>query len=332
MNNSPTNNSMNTQSNAVPESSLGSPAIAPPAVSANRDMYWSIRRELWENRSIYVAPLAVAAVYLLGFWISLIGLPHSIRELAAHDLAHQRVMLAMPYAHAAMLLIATAFLVGVFYSLDALHGERRDRSILFWKSLPVSDRTTVLSKAAIPLVVLPLLTFAIIVVLQVIMLLLSSAVLLMSGLNLATLWTRLPFLQMELVLLYSLVALALWHAPIYAWLLLVSGWARRATFLWAVFPPLAISIFQSIAFHIFDNIGFHTSYFGSLLKDRVFGFAAEAFAFTMPDGTPLDAHLIPLTQLTPGRFLSSPGLWVGLAFAAAFLAAAVRMRRYREPI
>ena len=332
MNNSPTNNSMNTQSNAVPESSLGSLAIAPPAVSANRDMYWSIRRELWENRSIYVAPLAVAAVYLLGFWISLIGLPHSIRELAAHDLAHQRVMLAMPYAHAAMLLIATAFLVGVFYSLDALHGERRDRSILFWKSLPVSDRTTVLSKAAIPFVVLPLLTFAIIVVLQVIMLLLSSAVLLMSGLNVATLWTRLPFLQMELVLLYSLVALALWHAPIYAWLLLVSGWARRATFLWAVFPPLAISIFQSIAFHIFDNIGFHNSYFGSLLKDRVFGFAAEAFAFTMPDGTPLDAHLIPLTQLTPGRFLSSPGLWVGLAFAAAFLAAAVRMRRYREPI
>ena len=57
--------------------------------------------------------------------------------------------------------MGTAFIVGIFYSLDALHGERRDRSILFWKSMPVSDLTTVLSKASIPLVVLPLLSFAI---------------------------------------------------------------------------------------------------------------------------------------------------------------------------
>ena len=40
----------------------------------------------------------------------------------------------------------------------------------------------------------------------------------------------------------------------------------------------------------------------------------------------------PMTHLTPGNFLSSPGLWIGLAIAAAFLAAAVRLRRYREPI
>ena len=72
----------------------------------------------------------------------------------------------MPYSHAAMLLMVTAFIVGVFYCLDALHGERRDRSILFWKSLPVSDLTTVLSKASIPLVVLPLLVFAITVATQ----------------------------------------------------------------------------------------------------------------------------------------------------------------------
>ena len=91
----------------------------------------------------------------------------------------------------------TTFVVGVFYCLDALHGERRDRSILFWKSLPVSDLTTVLSKASIPLVVLPLLTFAITVVTQWIMLLLSSAVLLGSGLSVATLWTQLSLFQMS---------------------------------------------------------------------------------------------------------------------------------------
>jgi ABC-2 type transport system permease protein len=307
----------------MPES-LDSLGIAPTAMSATRPMYWSVRRELWENRSIYIAPLAAGVVYMLGFLISLIWLPRSMRELQGLDLAHQRIELAMLYSHAGMLLMVTALLVGVFYSLDALHGERRDRSILFWKSLPVSDLTTVLSKACIPLVVLPLLVFAITVTLQLIMRLLSLAVLVVSGAGAATLWTRLPLFQMELVLLYGVTVLALWHAPIYCWLLLLSGWARRAVFLWAVLPPLAIGVFEKIAFH--------TSYFGSLLKDRLFGFAAGAFDLKDKAGVPVDAHFIPLTQLAPGRFLSSPGLWIGLAFAAACIAAAVRLRRYRDPI
>jgi ABC-2 type transport system permease protein len=314
---------MTTPSNAVPES-LDSQRIASAALSATRPLYWSIRRELWENRSIYMAPLAVAAVGMLGFLISLIGLPRSMSELTAFDPAHQRIMLAMPYSHAAWLLILTAFVVGIFYSLDALHGERRDRSILFWKSLPVSDLTTVFSKASIPLVVLPLLAFAIIVILQLSMLLLSTAILMISGAGVVALWTHLPLFQMQLVLLYGLAVLALWHAPLYAWLLLVSGWARRATFLWAVLPPLAIGVFEKIAFH--------TSYFGSLLHDRLSGFAAEAFAFKGQDGVAVDPHFIPLTQLTPAKFLATPGLWMGLGVAAIFLAAAVRLRRYREPI
>src|SRR6202007_1922668 len=131
-------------------------------------------------------------------------------ERATLDDAHQRIALAMPYSHVAWLLILTGFLVGVFYSLDALHGERRDRSILFWKSLPVSDLTAVLAKASIPLVVLPVLVFAITVILHLIMLLLSAAVLVMSGVGAATLWTKLPLFQMELVLLYGLTALTLW--------------------------------------------------------------------------------------------------------------------------
>jgi ABC-2 type transport system permease protein len=320
---------MTTPSNAVPQSPLESQGIdsqrvAPAALSATRPLYWSIRRELWENRSIYIAPLAAAAVGIIGFLISLIGFPRSMRELAAMDPAHQRIMLAMPYTHVAWLLILTAFLVGVFYSLDALHGERRDRSILFWKSLPVSDLTTVLSKASIPLVVLPLLVFVITVALQLVMWLLSTAVLLMSGVGTSTFWTQLPLFQMELVLLYGLIVLSLWHAPIYAWLLLVSGWARRATFLWAVLPLLALAAFERIAFR--------TSYFASLLHDRLGGFAPNAFAFKTPDGVPIDPHFIPLAQLTPGKFLSMPGLWIGLIFAAIFLAAAVRLRRYREPI
>jgi ABC-2 type transport system permease protein len=314
---------MDTQSNAVPDSSLDSQGTVPAALSETRPMYWSVRRELWENRSICIAPLAAAAVYLMGFMISLVWVPRSLREMAADHSTPQLVALAMPYSHAAMLLMVTGLLVGVFYSLDALHGERRDRSILFWKSLPASDFTTVLSKASIPLVILPLLVFAITVSLQLMMLVLKLAALVVTGAGTATPWAP-PLFDLEVVLLYSLTVQALWHAPIYCWLLLVSGWARRAAFLWAVLPALAIAALEYVAFH--------TSYFGSLLHDRLFGFAASAFELKDKSGVPIDPHFIPLAQLTPGKFLSSLGLWIGLMFAAAFFAAAVRLRRYQGPI
>src|SRR5437899_2709588 len=240
---------MNTPSNAMPES-FDAHRVVPASLSVTRPMYWSVRRELWENRSIYIAPLVAAAVILFGFLISMIHLPNKMRATLALDPANQHDALAEPYDAAAGLLMGTALIVGVFYCLDALHGERRDRSILFWKSLPVSDLTTVLSKASIPLMVLPLFTFAITVVTQWIMLLLSTAVLLGSGLSVATLWTHLPLFQMWLMLLYHLLAIhALWYAPIFGWLLLVSGWARRAAFLWAALPLLAIAGGEKIAFN-----------------------------------------------------------------------------------
>src|SRR6202040_1612845 len=154
---------------AMSDFPVDSPQIA-PAMTETRPMYWSVQRELWENRSIYVAPVVVLAFVLFGFLISLITLRHRMHAVLALDAAKQRATVAMPFNVAAGLTIVTAFIVGAFYCLDALHGERRDRSILFWKSLPVSDRTTVLSKASIPLVVLPLITFAIVVATQLIML------------------------------------------------------------------------------------------------------------------------------------------------------------------
>ena len=153
---------MNTQSNALPESSLESNAGAPVAISATRRMYWSIRREFWESRSIYIAPLGVAALILVGFMISTIHLPGNMRAALALSPMQQHEAIQQPYAVAELLMMGTFLIVAVFYCLDALHGERRDRSILFWKSLPVSDLTTVLAKASIPVVVLPLFTFAVI--------------------------------------------------------------------------------------------------------------------------------------------------------------------------
>jgi ABC-2 type transport system permease protein len=308
---------MNTSSPNTPEST----GVSDPgySITATQPMYWSVRRELWENRSIYVAPLIVAVVVLFGFLISTVGMPERRQGVLLLDPAHQRAMIGMPYDVAAMILIFTAFIVGVFYCLDALHSERRDRSILFWKSLPVSDLTTVLSKASIPLVILPLIIFTVIVLVQLLMLLWSSAVLLSSGLA-ATTWTRFNLFEQSVILLYSVIVIALWHAPIYGWALMISGWARRATFLWAVLPLFAIGVLEKLAFD--------TSHFASLLKDRVFGAGDTAFAFQPHRGVAIDS----LVQLTPGRYLAAPGLWIGLTFAAAFAVIAVRQRRYRGPI
>ncbi len=300
---------MNTQSNAMPE--FDSQGITPASISATRPMYWSARRELWENRYIHIAPLVVAAVTLFGFLIASIGY-----AMSTTDMARRRTALEEPFHFAMGVIMATAFIVGIFYSLEALHGERRDRSILFWKSLPVSDLATVLSKASIPLVVLPLLSFAIVVATQLIMLLLGSLILLGSGLSVATLWTGV--FQMSLMLLYHLVTVhILWHAPIYSWLLLVSGWARRAAFLWATLPALAICGVEKIVFN--------TTHIAALIGYR---FTGGPEAVTMPGSFPID----PMMVLTPGTFLSTPGLWIGLAVAAALLAATVRLRRYQGPV
>ena len=285
----------------------------------SKPFLWSVRRELWENKSIYIAPVIVAAVILLGALISAGHLPERRRTAMLLDGAHRRAAIELPYDIVAMMLIITAFIVGLFYCLDALYGERRERSILFWKSLPVSDRTAVLAKLSIPLFVLPPIIFAIILVTQFGMLLISTAVLLPSGLA-ATSWASFNLLQQSVILLYSLIVILLWHAPIYGWALLVSGVARRATFLWAVMPFIAISIFEKITFN--------TTYFFSMLKHRLLGAGETAFDFQLHRWISIDS----LAQLTPGRFLATPGLWIGLLFAAAFVIAAIRLRRYRGPL
>jgi ABC-2 type transport system permease protein len=224
-----------------------------------------------------------------------------------------------PYTIVALLLMGTTFLVALFYCLEALHGERRDRSILFWKSLPVSDTTTVLAKASIPILILPLITFATVLVTQGIMLFLSSAVMLARGQDVADLWSHLPLWQMSLMLFFHMVAVhGLWYAPIYAWLLLVSAWARRAPFLWAILPPIVVMVIEKIAFD--------TSHFAALLGFR-FGGGSDGVPFTVG---PMSMGVLTASDLV--RFFADPSLWTGLLLAAVFLAAAVRLRRYREPM
>jgi len=307
---------MNTQSNAMTPAPVGAQAVATADIPAIRLFYSSVRRELWESRSIYIAPMAVACLFLFGFLISAMHLPQRLGSAISRAQLHD--VIEQPYDMVALLIMGVSFVVAVFYCLDTLYGERRDHSILFWKSLPVSDTTTVLSKTSIPVVVLPLLAFAVTVATQFAMLLLSSAILLGSGMSAGTLWSHLPLFHMWMMLfLHLLAGHGLWYAPIYGWLLLVSAWARRAPFLWAVLPLLAIGGVEKIAFN--------TSHFAAILQHRMMG-GPSASASTA--GMSIDA----MTPFTLPQLLGSPGLWIGLAIAAAFLAGAVRLRRYRGPI
>ena len=307
---------MNTEAAVQTGSHLGSRTNN----SFTRPFLWSVRREIWENRSIYIAPLIVAVVQVFGFLVSTNGLAERRRAVLSLAPAIQRARITEPYDLVAMLMILTVFIVGVFYCLDALYGERRDRSILFWKSLPVSDLTAVLGKASIPFLILPAIAFLAIVCTQLLMLAATSLVLVAHHLSPATTFEyfSLPFKMV--VLLYGLIVIALWHAPIYGWLLLVSGWVRRAAFLWAILPFFAVGVFEKVTFN--------TSYLAQMLENRLLGFAPGAFAFD-PHGK---ESIHSFTQLTPEKYLSTPGLWLGLVFAVAFLAIAVRLRRYRGPL
>jgi len=311
---------MNTQSDALRDSAQAAGTAATATISPTQTFYWCIRRELWENRSVYLAPVGVAAVFLLGFVISLAHLPAKIRGLSGLDAMRYHTAIELPYDIAAGLMMLTGIVISVFYCADALHGERRDRSILFWKSLPVSDTTTVLAKASIPFVILPALVSAIAIAMQFIMLTMSSVALLGSGVSIVSLWTQLPLFQMGLLMIYHIAtAHALWPMPVYSWILLVSGWARRAVLLWAVLPVIAIAGIEAIAFQSW--------HFAALVASRLIGGGASVVQY--PDQMfPTN----PMVHPTPFHFLAAPGLWGGLLVTAVFLALAIRMRRSRAPI
>jgi ABC-2 type transport system permease protein len=304
------------------------PDTATQALPARRTrpLYWSVRRELWEHAAIYIAPLGAAGVMIAGFLISAVGLPGRRLETLKLDPVKQAHVMGQPYLFGAIAIILTMIIVGVFYCLSAMNNERRDRSILFWKSLPVSDLVTVLAKAIVAMAILPVVTFVVILVEQVLVWLLTTGMLLAAGVSPAVPWTAGDILGGVVVLSYGIVTLTLWLAPAYAWLLMVSAWARRAPFLWAVLPPLALCLLEKIAFNT-------THLWGELLN-RLFGSYPDAFVvptkaeFKANGGMPD----VDLAHLDPGKFISSPGLYGGLAVAAVFLATTIWLRRRREPI
>jgi ABC-2 type transport system permease protein len=299
---------------------------AAPAAAAQarrdvaRTLYWSVRRELWENRAIWVAPMAAAGVVLFGYLIAMAQLPQ--RFPAARPGHHHAMTMPppeAPYAFAGIVILATAAISGLFYCLGALGAERRDRSILFWKSLPVSDGVTVVSKLALPMVVLPAVTYATIVATILTILELSAAANAMTGSPNAAAVTHFDLLKMLVDFAYFVVTATIWYAPAFSWCLLVGGWARRVAFLWAAGVPVALMVIEQIAFG--------SSYVGHVVAERLGGGLDQSFSVA-----PHAPHTMGAPFPDPLGFIASPGLWIGIGLAAALVAAAIWLRRTRDPI
>jgi ABC-2 type transport system permease protein len=296
---------MNTQASVM------TPVPESPAMSALHPFCWSVRRELWENRSIYLVPLGVGALIVLATAINVMHMAPALHT-APLDPAMEHGGSETPFVFAALLLMFSTMVVAVFYSVDALYGERRDRSVLFWKSMPVSDTTTVLSKLVIPLLVLPLVTFAVTLVTQLIMLLfgvLRAGPGAFSHLGLEQLWWG--------ELFHAVAFHGLWWAPFWGWFLLASAWSRRAPLLTAVLPPLVIGFVEKIAFG--------TSYFAHWVLFRFGGSMTGP-----PPSSPMSAGM--LMQGGPLAFVTDIHLWTGFAMCAVCVALAVYLRKQRGPV
>jgi ABC-2 type transport system permease protein len=293
----------------------------PSPVSRIAPFYWSLRRELWEHRAIYIAPVAISLLVFVGFLTALPHLPRAMELSAAAVHAHNSYNpLLFPYQLVILGGLIVGFVVRLFYSLGALHDERRDRSVLFWKSLPVSDVATVFAKAVAMFVVLPIVVYAVMVVIQAVMLALSAVVIAVTGGDVGRLWAGvdLPFMWSSMAV--GFVYLTLWQAPAYAWILMVSGWARRTVFLWAA-APLAID-------WLVESLVAHKPRIETFLFRRFVGGAEEAFTVHGLGKAPV-THM---SDLEPARLFGDPQLAIGLFAAAAFIAIAVLLRRRAAPI
>ena len=267
-----------------------------------------VRREFWEHRMLWIVPLAMAACVIL---LSLLATGVSFHG-GARVVAQSYLLLV-----GAAQLVVVWFVI-VFYALDCLNAERRDRSILFWKSLPVSDASTVLSKFAVAILLVPVGAF--VVVLATNVLVSTIFAIRLGGEESGGVLDATAWLDAHTIILRGVLSAMLWYAPLIAYLMFVSAWARRNVLLWAILPPIAAALLEKLVFG--------TSYVLAFLDRRL----------QLPN--PIDRHVLPIAKGEPGsvgltsfgflEFLQLPGTWLGLLAAALLLFGATRIRRYRD--
>jgi ABC-2 type transport system permease protein len=222
-----------------------------------------------------------------------------------------------------------------FYCLGALYDERKDRSVLFWKSLPLSDRDTVLSKVASASVLAPSLAAVASIATMFGFLIIASIVVLLHGGNPYTLlWGPGSPLLVAGHFIAAIPVYALWALPTVGWLLLCSAWARSKPFLWAIMIPVFAGVFVTWfdimqAFDL-DTIWFWKNVVGRALFSVFPGTWMEVANFENVniDGPGAIRALFNLRSVY--SVLGTPQLWIGAGAGAAMIFGAIRLRRWRD--
>jgi ABC-2 type transport system permease protein len=288
-------------------------------------MVWLIRREFWENRAIWTIPAVIGAFMIL---IALFG--------RADMMALASQVPSRTFGGGFLLAVGATFfavmsIYSTWYLLDCLYADRKDRSVLFWKSLPISDTTTVISKLATGLIVIPAVYFAAAdaATLLIAFIISVRARSFIGG----ALWHGDLWLQLQALWIYMIATTAIWYLPIAAYLLVVSAWAKRAVMLWSILPPIALVLAE--------RWFFGTHVVADQIADRVAGFARQAFRDTadtaswVSNGAGNDEFRTPAgiwNFLNIGGFLTSPATWIGAAVGAALIVCAIQLRMRRTEI
>lgn len=298
--------------------------------------FWLVRREIWEHKAIWVAPLIVLGCLVLftvtgNVHLGPIGTVEPDARFGDFTPEVQARVLMIAYAGLALVMDMVLGIVAFFYALDSLYADRRDRSVLFWKSLPLSDAETVLAKFTVAAIVIPVVALVGAVLAQFVLAAGGSAKLALSGLSAAVMWNPQALLGgIAGAVLWCLAAM-LWYAPVIGYLMLASAWAPKGPFLWAVVPPAAIVLLERVLLY--------SSHAGDFIANRLFG----VYRLMQPGGGPevdpkSDAEVgDALRKLTEYDFLAgvrdfftSAELWLGVLVAGLLVAAAIWLRRYRD--
>jgi len=295
-----------------------------------------VRRELWEHRSIYVTPAVVALVMtlvILTGYVFASGYQGAIEmgivagQNMMGDVERRVGLMAFLAGNTVVFLLASAILT-VFYCLDALYAERKNKSILFWRSLPVTDAETVVSKLLVALLAIPLITFAAIVVAHLVNLLITSIfVSIEGGSSMLLIWRSAPLFDVWAAVLIILLAFPIWFSPLIGWFLFVSAWTKRSPLLTAFLPLVLVPMLEYFILRthfIGDAIESRFNQqplFGGLDPERFFD--EEQIRHSM-EGISM------LSIIDVGEFLTSPAMWGGVIVCGLLCTAAIYVRRYRD--
>ncbi len=295
-----------------------------------------IKREIWEHRSIYVTPVAIGSIVSLSVLAMLVFASGFAKELdiaifGASNLAgegERKAALTAFFVGTSWLFLVGLAILTVFYCLDTLYGERKDKSILFWRSLPITDAETVLSKLLTAVFVLPVVAALGIIATHLVNLIITSAWVSMKGGDAGLLiWGSVPLLDNWLTAFIVLIASGIWMSPFIGWFLFVSAWTKRAPLLMAFMPLVLVPLLEWIFLR--------TRFFASGVLDR--GDAMPLFraldfeTFFEKEHWRAGIDSISLLEhLDVVQFLTSPATWAGVVVCGLFGTAATYVRRYRD--